>query len=69
MKYWDSLIILLLICFGLIVYAEAGADTSAAPAADSQQHLFYAEDIKLAVSAHIADQLDEAGIFCGIDEL
>ncbi|MBT3426931.1 MAG: hypothetical protein HOL98_08995 [Gammaproteobacteria bacterium] len=63
MKYWNSLVVVVFFGFGLTIYADPIADMSAASAADGQQHLFYAEDIKLAVSEHITDQLDETGIF------
>jgi len=61
MNYRCSLIVLLLSSV-LVVVAVAIADTSAMASDDVQPPLFYAEDIKQAVSTHIADQLDEAGI-------
>jgi hypothetical protein len=63
MKYWSSLIALLLFSSALTGWPDAVADESAGAVVDVQQLRFYAEDIKLAVSAHIADQLDESGIF------
>ena len=65
MKYRCSRIIGILLCFGVVALAESAPEPISS---DSDLHQFYAEDIKAAVSVHIADQLDNEGIFLIKDE-
>ncbi|HIG59254.1 MAG TPA: hypothetical protein EYQ22_00045 [Gammaproteobacteria bacterium] len=65
MKYQCSRIIGILLCFGVPALAESAPEPISS---DSDLHQFYAEDIKAAVSVHIADQLDNEGIFLIKDE-
>ena len=58
MKYPNSLIFGLLLSLGLSVSATSFADNASAAVSTSDLLKFYAEDIKVAVGAHIADQLD-----------
>lgn len=52
-----------LLALGLLLPAAVTADEPKDPPADSGPRKFYVEDIKAAMEAHIADQVDADGVF------
>jgi len=63
MKHPNSLIFGLLLSLCLSVSSASSADNASAAVSTTDLQQFYAEDIKAAVGAHIADQLDAEDIF------
>jgi hypothetical protein len=52
-----------LLALGLSTPTATLSDTTSAEAAESKPRKFYVEDIKAAMEAHIADQVDAEGVF------
>lgn len=51
------------LALGLVLSPQAGADERSGPVLASEPRKFYVEDIKAAMEAHIAGQVDADGIF------
>lgn len=62
-RAWVLVLSAVLACATCTAAADAGSDASAPPASASPPQKFYVEDIKLAMTTHIAENLDANGTF------